>query len=113
VINPANRTFKIEIQLPNDKYLRPNQVAILTFCDYYVKDAVTVPSRIILTDRKGDFVYRIDSKDGESRSIKTYVSRGITYQGMAEIKSGLKHGLRIVDKGAYETSHGALVKVVQ
>ena len=43
VINPASRTFTVEVRLPNVReYLKTNLVAILRLTDYHAPDAVVI-----------------------------------------------------------------------
>ncbi|MFN3640210.1 MAG: efflux RND transporter periplasmic adaptor subunit, partial [Flavobacterium sp.] len=47
-INPNNRSFSIEIALPNqDELLRPNQVAVLKIEDYTNLNAILVPEFVL------------------------------------------------------------------
>ena len=58
-INPNNRSFGIEVSVPNpDNLLRPNQVAKLKVIDYVNKEAVVVPTNVVQTDGEGNkFVF--------------------------------------------------------
>ena len=53
-INPNNRSFGIEVSVPNpENLLRPNQVAKLKITDYTSAKAVVVPSNVIQEDADG------------------------------------------------------------
>jgi RND family efflux transporter MFP subunit len=71
-INPNNRSFGIEVSVPNpDNLLRPNQVAKLKITDYTSKDAVVVPTGIIQEDGKGDhYVYTVEGSNGKTGTAK-------------------------------------------
>lgn len=113
VVNPDNRTFSVEIQLPNiDFPVKPNQVVILRLVDYEVEDAIVVPSEVILTDKDGKFLYTATQKDGATVAKKTRVEVGETQDGMTEIKQGLNSKDLVVTAGFRNLSDGILIKPV-
>ena len=71
-INPSNRSFGIEIAVPNtDNLLRPNQVAKLKITDYVNPKALTVPSSSIQKDGQGNlFVYTATAIKGNTAIAK-------------------------------------------
>lgn len=111
-INPNNRSFGIEINVPNDdKLLRPNQVAKLRIVDYTNKEAVVVPSGVILQDASGDqYVYVVaNATDKSGVAKKTPVKTGKTSNSVTEITSGLIGGEIVVTEGANALSDGMKV----
>jgi membrane fusion protein (multidrug efflux system) len=107
VINPNNRTFKVEVILPNLFELKPNMISILKINDYENKDSVIVPAHLILADNKGDYVFTVE--DGTAK--KRYVKRGLTFGDETEIKEGLTGTETIVDKGFREVGDNFSVTV--
>jgi len=71
-INPNNRSFGIEVALPNpDNLLRPNQVAKLKIIDYTSKNAIVVPTNVVQEDGKGDhFIYIVEGSNGKTGKAK-------------------------------------------
>ena len=63
-INPANRTFKVEIAIPNkDKNIKPNLTARLRINDYTNNNALLIPQSIISENASGEqFVYVIKNE---------------------------------------------------
>jgi membrane fusion protein, multidrug efflux system len=111
-INPNNRSFGIEINVPNDeKLLRPNQVAKLKIVDYTNNEAIIVPSSVILQDASGDqYVYVVtDATDKSGIAKKTPVKTGKTSNNMTEVTSGLSGGEIVVTEGANTVSEGMKV----
>ena len=98
IINPNNRTFKVEVVLPNLSYVKPNMISVIKIKDYENKNAVTVPNYLILQDNKGDYVFTVD----ESVSKKRYIKRGKTYQEVTEVLEGLTGTEVLIDKGFRE-----------
>ncbi len=113
VINPNNRTFEIDVSLPNHYQVKPFMIAVLTLADYENKNAYVVPTRIIQSDRMGNFVYRVVDRDSTTVVQRVDISVGITYGNQTEITSGLHEGEVLVLKGGIELTNGAAVKVVE
>jgi len=113
-INPNNRTFEIEISIPNKKQLiKPNLVANLEINDYSKENAVLIPDNVIQENAQGEkFVYIISSNENSETSvIKTKVNLGLAYDGFIEVLEGIKSGDIIVKDGAITMRDGLTVKV--
>ena len=108
-INPSNRSFGVEVSIPNpDNLLRPNQVAKLKIIDYTNKDAVVVPTNVIQEDGKGNkYVYIVEGSDGKTGTAKkVIVEVGKSSDNVTEIISGLSADDIIVTDGANTISEG-------
>ena len=108
-INPNNRSFGIEVSVPNtDNLLRPNQVAKLKITDYTSAKAVVVPSKVIQEDAEGNqFVFEIASlKDKTGIAKKVIVKTGKTSDNFTEILSGLEPKTLVVGDGVKTVSEG-------
>lgn len=108
-INPNNRTFSIEISVPNtDNLLRPNQVAKLKIVDYTSKNALVVPTGVIQEDGENkQFVYVADQANGKTGiAKKVLVKTGQSANNATEILSGLNANDIIVTEGANTISEG-------
>ena len=110
VINQASRTFTVEVKLPNVKeYLKTNLVAIVKLTDYQAEDAITIPSRIIQEDLKGNFVYLVEN--GSKKAKKVHVKLGYSYNNLTEVVAGLSGGESVVDKGNRTIADGTTVSI--
>lgn len=108
-INASNRSFNIEVALPNpDNLLRPNQVAKLRIVDYISNKAVVVPTNVVQEDGKGNqYVYTItDIKGKTGTAKKIMVEAGKSSNNVTEILSGLSEDDRIVTEGVNTISEG-------
>ncbi|HSD08977.1 efflux RND transporter periplasmic adaptor subunit [Flavobacterium sp.] len=108
-INPNNRSFGIEVSVPNpDNLLRPNQVASLKVIDYVNKNAIVVPSNVIQQDaQKNNFVYTVTNVKGKTGiAKKVIVKTGQSSDNVTEILSGLDADAIIVTEGANTISDG-------
>ncbi len=111
-INPNNRTFGIEVSVPNtDQLLRPNQVAKLKIIDYTNKGAIVVPTNVIQEDAENKtFVYVVDkATDKAGVAKKVFVKTGQAANNVTEILSGLSANDVIITEGANTVSEGMKV----
>ncbi|MEM6844583.1 MAG: efflux RND transporter periplasmic adaptor subunit [Bacteroidota bacterium] len=115
VINENNRTFKIEVKLPGDmELLRPNLLAVLRIKDYQKPNALVVPTKLILEDAKGDYLFvakNADEGDGKV-AAKQHIERGQTYKNETVISGGLSGSEVIIDKGFREVNEGVRISIV-
>jgi RND family efflux transporter MFP subunit len=108
-INPNNRSFGIEVSLPNpDNLLRPNQVAKLKIVDYVNKNAIVVPTGVIQKDGTGsNYVYVVQESNGKTGTAKkVIVEIGKSSENVTEIVSGLSANDIIVVEGVNSISNG-------
>lgn len=108
-LNPSNRSFGIEVSVPNpENLLRPNQVARLKIIDYANKNSVVIPSSIIQEDSEGNkFVFtatKVNGKTGIAK--KAIVKLGQSSDSLTEVLSGLTSDDVIVTEGANAISEG-------
>lgn len=109
VINQNNRTFKVEVVLPDLPFARPNMLSVLRIRDYENVNAITVPNYLILQDNKGDYVFTVE----DNVSKKRYVKRGMTYKEVSEILEGLSGNEVLIDKGFREVGENFSVNIAQ
>ena len=108
-VNPNNRSFGIEVSVPNpENLLRPNQVANLKITDYFSKNAIVVPTNVIQEDgEKNKFVYTAINVSGKTGiAKKVIVKLGQSSNNVTEILSGLSAEAIIVSEGANAVSDG-------
>ena len=109
-INPNNRTFLLEVDVPNaDKMLKPNLVGTIKIRDEFIEDQVVIPGRLVQNSYTGDFVYTLDNENQvvQRKAIKT----GAAANGEMVIVSGLDAGETLVDDGFRNVSDGSMVTV--
>ncbi|MGH2664571.1 efflux RND transporter periplasmic adaptor subunit [Flavobacterium sp.] len=108
-INPSNRSFGIEVSIPNpENLLRPNQVAKLKIIDYSAKNVIVVPTNIIQEDGNGNkFVFTVQNIKGKTGTAKkVLVKPGKSSDNVTEISNGLSATDVIVTEGANTISEG-------
>jgi membrane fusion protein (multidrug efflux system) len=108
-INPSNRSFGIEVSVPNpENLLRPNQVANLKITDYVSKNVIVVPTNVIQEDgEKNKFVYVVtNATENAGTAKKVIVELGQSSDNVTEILSGLSDNEIIVTEGINTISDG-------
>ena len=117
VINPANRTFKVEIGVPNkDKNIKPNLTARLKINDYTNEKAILVPQSIISENADGEqYVYVVKDKkeNGEGVVNKIIIKTGKTQGDVIEVLEGIQNGDELILEGARSVKDGQTVKVIK
>ncbi|MFH4968477.1 efflux RND transporter periplasmic adaptor subunit [Gaetbulibacter sp. M240] len=114
-INPANRTFKIEVGIDNkEKTIKPNLTAKLKINDYTNSKALLIPQSIISENASGEqYVYTVINKDGDQATVKReIITTGKTQGDFIEVLSGIEDGEEIIDEGARSVKDGQTVKIL-
>ena len=114
-INPANRTFKVEIAVPNkDKTIKPNLTARLKINDYTNNEAILIKQSIISENANGEqYVYIVSDKkeNGEGVAKRVIIETGKTQGDVIEVLKGLENGAEIIEEGARSVKDKQTVKV--
>ena len=108
-IQEGNRTFSINVSLPEAEGVKPNQMVHVALQDYKNDQALSVPASLVQQDVEGnDFIYSLMNISGTERYkvVKTWVTTGLTFNGKTEIMTGLEAGTIIVDKGSRSVRTG-------
>ncbi len=115
-INPANRTFKAEINIPNKKdEIKPNLSAKLKINDYVNDNAFLIPLSIISENAEGkQYVYIVNNINNKNEGVaeRIYIKTGYTQGDLIEITEGLKAGMEIINEGARNIREGQTVKII-
>lgn len=113
-INPANRTFKIEVGVPNnDRSIKPNLTAKLKINDYTNAEAILIPQSIISENANGEqYVYVIKNLNNDKGiATQTVVKTGKTQGDVIEILEGVTSGDVLIEAGARSVKNGQEVKI--
>jgi RND family efflux transporter MFP subunit len=112
-VNPSNRTFSIEVELPNpNRDIKPQMVANMAVTRRRVVDAIVVPQDALVRVEDGYVVYVVVEQGGEAEAEVRPVELGPTRRNLVVIESGLVLGERLVVVGQKSVSHGDRVRVV-
>ncbi|MFT4697908.1 MAG: membrane fusion protein (multidrug efflux system) [Flavobacteriaceae bacterium] len=115
-INPANRTFKVEIAVPNkDRSIKPNLTAKLKVNDYTNEKALLIPQSIISENANGEqYIYVVKNKSASNEGVaeRIIIETGKTQGDVIEVLKGLENGAEIIQEGARSVKDGQIVKVL-
>ena len=115
-IDPANRTFRVELDLPNPQRLfKPNMLANVYLVDYARADVITVPSETILEETDGrEYVFVATPVAGKPDAFvakKVGITTGENDATRREVLSGLSAGDLLVTKGMRSIADGQALRI--
>lgn len=110
-VDPVTRTVSVRANIPNsDQKLLSGmfmEVSLLAA----PRTVIAIKEEATQSVGPRDFVYVIESRDGQLVSKKVEVDLGIHQDGYVEVISGLKAGLDIVSEGVLQVRDGGSVKI--
>ena len=111
-ISPTNRTFRIEVAVPNkDKSIKPNLTARLKINDYTSEKALLIPLSVISENADGEqYVYIAEGEDtpvAKRQIIETGRSQGQNI----EVLSGSSNGDFVIKEGARTVKEGQELQI--
>ena len=115
-INPANRTYRVEINVPNSGGLiKPNLTAKLMINDYRNEKAVLIPQSIISENSEGkQYVYRIAANEGKTAVVhKAFIETGVKQGDFIEVVKGLDFNDAVVQEGARTVKDNQEVEIIK
>lgn len=115
-INPGNRSFTVEIPVPNKTgTIKPNLSAKVQLNDYTSENAILIPQSIVSENADGEqYAYVADELNADNEAIvkKMIITTGKTQNGFVEVLSGISDGNHIIKEGARSVKDGQKVKVL-
>jgi membrane fusion protein (multidrug efflux system) len=113
-INPLNRTYRIEADIPENNYkIKPNLNVKIKVNDYTNEEAVLIKLNYINIDGNNDeYVYKIIKKEGKSYASKTIIQTGENNGNYVEVLKGLSINDEVVSEGARKLTNNSVVKII-
>lgn len=115
-VDPANRTFEIEIDVPS-KYLRQlkaNLLAEVYVLDFSADDIIVVNQDQVQQEIDGRrFVFLATEGENGPIAKKTYIETGASFNNQALVENGLEVGDRIITAGSRGLTDGQKVTLSQ
>jgi RND family efflux transporter MFP subunit len=116
-INPENRSFNIQIAVPNKSgNIKPNLSSKVQIKDYTNLKAITVPTSIISENADGEqylYIAQNPDKDGNAIAKRVIVKVGLSQGELVEIIDGIKDGDLIISEGARSVKDGQKVAIIK
>ncbi len=110
-IDLLSRTFPIEVDLPSLPDLRPNMTAVVKVIFHSDPSAIVVPVNVVqsVNGEKIVYVAGMDGKNAVAR--KRVVEVNGVYDDLAQIKSGIAAGEKIITVGYQGLNDGDFIKL--
>jgi RND family efflux transporter MFP subunit len=114
-INAANRSFSVEIPVPNKEgNIKPNLSAKLRIKDYTNPQAILVPLNVISENQDGEqYVMIAQAKEGSNVFVakKQLITTGRAQGDAVEILSGLESGMQVINAGARSVREDQTIQI--
>ena len=114
-INPSNRSFEVEIPVPNKEgKIKPNLTDKVNINDYTSENAILIPTSIISENAEGEqYVFVAEEPNSENEAVvkRIIITTGKTQGAKIEVLSGLEDGNLIIKEGARSVKDGQKVKI--
>jgi len=113
-IDPANRTFPIEVTLDNpDSQIKPEMVVRVRLARQTLDSVVVVPLAAIVRSETGTGVFVVDSTGEGPMARFRSVRLGPSADGLVVVNEGLKAGESVVVLGQNNLADGDLLEILQ
>ncbi|WP_194851358.1 efflux RND transporter periplasmic adaptor subunit [Nonlabens antarcticus] len=117
-INPANRSFRIEIPVSNKNgNIKPNLTARLKINDYSSENAILIPLSVISENQNGEQYVMVATDFKKNADFDTAIAKrklikaGKTSDNMIEITEGITSGDLIIVEGARSVREGQQIRI--
>ncbi|MEO1450406.1 MAG: efflux RND transporter periplasmic adaptor subunit [Bacteroidota bacterium] len=110
-IHPNDRTFPVEVKLPNNKMFKPNMFGEIEINDRSVTEAITIPASLIQQSNEGAFVYVAESAGEEWKAKRRMIQTDLSYKGQVQVTEGLASGDRLITVGFKDLSDGQAISL--
>lgn len=114
-IDPTNRTFAVEAQVgAMGGKIKPNLLAEIEYRDYFLKDAISVPTELMQEEVDGrKYVLVASQKEGKTVATKQYIKIGEAAKGRVIVTEGLSGGDQVITAGFNNVSAGDPITILQ
>ena len=110
-IDQLSRTFPVEVALPTSTDLRPNMTAVIRVIFHTEPAALCVPVNVVQDINGQKIVYVVETNGKQSIARRKVVEVAGVYSNLAEIKSGISSGDKIITVGYQGLNDGEFVKI--
>lgn len=113
VVNPRNRTFPVELRIPNPGgFIKPEMVANVEVVRRTLESAMIVPQEALVRVEEGYIVYVVVNEGGQDLVRTRPVEVGPGQRNEVVVLSGVDPGDRLIVVGQHSVAAGDRVTVV-
>lgn len=111
-INPANRSFKIRINIDNkDQIIKPNLLADVKIVDFETT-GIIIPATLVQQDQAGkNYVFTVVTENNVQKVVKNIITVGNEFNHEIYVSEGLKATDTLINAGARFVKDGDKVKI--
>jgi membrane fusion protein, multidrug efflux system len=110
-IDQLTRSFPIEVKVPSATDLRPNMTAVIQVIFHSEPAALCVPINLVQDVNGQKVVYVAEMDGGKLVARKRVVEVVGVYNNLAQLKTGIKAGDKVITVGYQGLNDGELVKI--
>ena len=110
-IDQLSRTFPVEVALPASSDLQPNMTAVIRVIFHSEAAALCVPVNVVQDINGEKVIYIVETNGTQSVARRKVVEVVGVYSNLAEIKSGIKSGDKVITVGYQGLNDGEFVKI--
>jgi membrane fusion protein, multidrug efflux system len=110
-IDQLSRTFPVEVALATSADLRPNMTAVIKVIFHSEPAALCVPVNVVQNINGEKVVYIVETTGTQQVARRKVVEVAGVYSNLAEIKSGIKSGDKVITVGYQGLNDGEFVKI--
>lgn len=113
-IEPTNRTFTVEINLPSDlDHVKIDMIANVRLLTERLENVIKVGEEYVFQKEGSNVVYVVNQDDnGHSVANERVVELGSTYANEVVVKNGLNAGEQLITLGASYVEDGTRIEMV-
>ena len=112
-VNPANRTFPVEIVLDNKgRLIKPHMVAKVQLVREHLEDAIIIPRQVVERTENGHRVYLAQPSEGGLAASARYIELGPAHRNRIVVQSGLAVGELLITLGHQQVDDGSPIRLV-
>lgn len=113
-VNPSNRTFDVEILLPNPGMtVKPEMVATIDILRRGMEDVIVVPQEALVRVEEGFVAFVAGAEGGEEVAQVRPLVLGASQRNEVVVEEGLSAGDRLIVVGQTEVANGDRVQVTR
>ncbi|MEM7659380.1 MAG: efflux RND transporter periplasmic adaptor subunit [Bacteroidota bacterium] len=105
-IDPNDRTFRVEVKLPNNSSYKPNMFGQLAINDETRESAVVIPFEVVQHSEEGPFVFVAKAEGERMVAERRMLELGLSSEDEIEVVSGLSSGDQLITSGHKDLSDG-------
>ena len=112
-VNPSNRTFPVELEIPNaDGLIKPQMVANVSIVRGISEEALVVPQEALVRTEDGYIVFVVEGDGDGATARQRVVERGPAQRDQVVVRSGLAAGDQLIVVGQQQVADGDRVRIV-